>query len=79
VAKWKKRSSPSDLPTGPRDPRSTVLSVDDEAIVYYGCRSGYYGGRGFGDGLGLIVLVLIVFMLFGGGFTISSTTDGAAS
>jgi transposase InsO family protein len=33
VAKWKQRSSPSDLPTGPRDPRSTVLSVDDEAIV----------------------------------------------
>jgi hypothetical protein len=33
VAKWKQRSSPSDLPTGPRDSRSTVLSVDDEAIV----------------------------------------------
>ena len=33
MAKWKQRSSPSDLPTGPRDPRSTVLSVDDEAIV----------------------------------------------
>ena len=33
VAKWKQRNSPSDLPTGPRDPRSTVLSVEDEAIV----------------------------------------------
>ena len=33
VAKWKQRSSPSDLPTGPRDPRSTVLSLEDEAIV----------------------------------------------
>src|ERR1700745_438788 len=33
VAKWKQRSSPSDLPTGPRDPRSTGLSVDDGAIV----------------------------------------------
>src|SRR3954471_13098684 len=33
VAKWKQRSSPSDLPAGPRDPRSTVLSLEDEAIV----------------------------------------------
>jgi len=33
VAKWKQRNSPSDLPTGPRDPRSTVLSVEDEAII----------------------------------------------
>ena len=33
VAKWKRRSSVADLPTGPRDPRSTVLSVEDEAII----------------------------------------------
>ena len=33
VAKWKKRSSVADLPTGPREPKSTVLSVEDEAIV----------------------------------------------
>lgn len=33
VAKWKKRSSAADLPTGPREPRSTVLSAEDEAIV----------------------------------------------
>jgi transposase InsO family protein len=33
VAKWKQRSSVADLPTGPREPRSTVLSIDDEAIV----------------------------------------------
>src|SRR3990167_10757893 len=33
VAKWKKRSSVADLPTGPRAPKSTVLSVGDEAIV----------------------------------------------
>ena len=33
VAKWKKRSSVADLPTGPREPRSTVLSPDDEAII----------------------------------------------
>lgn len=33
VAKWKKRSSVGDLPTGPRDPQSTVLSVEEEAII----------------------------------------------
>ena len=33
VAKWKKRSSVADLPTGPKGPKSTVLSITDEAIV----------------------------------------------
>src|ERR1700682_1334249 len=33
VAKWKKRSSVADHPTGPKDPRSTVLSIGDEAII----------------------------------------------
>jgi len=33
VAKWKKRASVDDLSTGPREPRSTVLSVEEEAIV----------------------------------------------
>jgi transposase InsO family protein len=33
VAKWKKRASVADLPTGPREPRSTVLSVEEKAIV----------------------------------------------
>ena len=33
VAKWKKRSSVADLPTGPREPKSTVLSPEDEAII----------------------------------------------
>ena len=33
VAKWKKRCSAIDLPTGPKEPRSTVLSVGDEAII----------------------------------------------
>src|SRR6266851_4731372 len=33
VAKWKKRSSLADLPTGPKEPKSTVLSIEDEAIV----------------------------------------------
>src|SRR6202522_2354620 len=32
VAKWKARTSVSDLPTGPREPRSTVLSVEEEAV-----------------------------------------------
>jgi transposase InsO family protein len=33
VAKWKKRSSVTDLPTGPREPKSTVLSIEEEVIV----------------------------------------------
>jgi transposase len=33
VAKWKARTSVSDLPTGPREPRSTVLSAEEEAVV----------------------------------------------
>jgi transposase InsO family protein len=33
VAKWKKRGSVADLPTGPREPKSTVLSNNEEAIV----------------------------------------------
>lgn len=33
VAKWKRRDTLADHPTGPREPRSTVLSVDDEAII----------------------------------------------
>lgn len=33
VAKWRKRSSVEDLPTGPREPRSTSLSPEDEAVV----------------------------------------------
>ncbi len=33
VAKWKKRGSVADLPTGPKVAKSTVLSIEDEAIV----------------------------------------------
>ena len=33
VAKWKKRSSVSDRPTGPRKVCSTVLSVEEEAVI----------------------------------------------
>jgi transposase-like protein len=33
VAKWKARTSVTDRPTGPKQPKSTVLSIEDEAIV----------------------------------------------
>jgi transposase InsO family protein len=33
VAKWKKRTSVSDLPTGPKGARSTVLTVEEEAVI----------------------------------------------
>jgi IS30 family transposase len=33
VAKWKKRASVKDLPTGPKQPHSSVLSAEEEAIV----------------------------------------------
>ncbi|RUW03095.1 MAG: IS481 family transposase [Mesorhizobium sp.] len=33
VAKWKKRASVADVPTGPKEPRSTVLSVEEEAVI----------------------------------------------
>ena len=33
VAKWRQRSSVADLPTDPKEPKSTVLSIEDEAII----------------------------------------------
>jgi hypothetical protein len=33
VAKWRNRTSVTDVPTGPKEPRSTVLSIEDEAII----------------------------------------------
>ena len=33
VAKWRKRSCVGDLPTGPKEPHSTVLTVEEEAII----------------------------------------------
>lgn len=33
VAKWKKRTSVADLPAGPKEPRSTVLTVEEEAVI----------------------------------------------
>jgi hypothetical protein len=43
IAKWKARTFVSDLPTGPKAPRSPVLSIEEEAVVVSGgilyCRS----------------------------------------
>ena len=33
VAKWKKRTSVADLPTGPKIPSSTVLTLEEEAVI----------------------------------------------
>jgi hypothetical protein len=33
LAKWKKRMAMAELPTGPKEPKSRALSVDDEAAV----------------------------------------------
>lgn len=33
VAKWRRRTSTADQPTGPRQAKSTVLSLEDEAII----------------------------------------------
>jgi len=33
VAKWKKRTAVKDLPTGPKAPHSTVLSIEEEAVT----------------------------------------------
>ena len=33
VAKWKERETVADLPTGPKDAKSTVLSIEEEAII----------------------------------------------
>src|SRR3982750_2215214 len=33
VAKWKKRTSAADRPPGPKAPRSTVLTLEEEAVI----------------------------------------------
>src|SRR4051794_38219931 len=33
VSKWKKRKSAADLPTGPKALRSTVLTLEEEAVI----------------------------------------------
>ena len=33
VAKWKQRETVADRPTGPKEAKSTVLSIEEEAII----------------------------------------------
>ena len=33
VAKWRKRTSVADVPTGPKNPSSTVLTIEEEAVI----------------------------------------------
>ena len=33
VAKWKKRTSVADMPTDPKAPVSSVLSIEEEAVI----------------------------------------------
>ncbi len=33
VAKWKRRTAVADLRTGPKDARSTLLSIGEEAVI----------------------------------------------
>ena len=33
IAKWRKRSSVCDRRTGPKQPRSTILTIEEEAII----------------------------------------------
>lgn len=33
VAKWRKRASVADLPTGPKEPKSSVLSAEEKALI----------------------------------------------
>ena len=33
VAKWKRRTSVADVPTGPKTPTSTVLTIEEEAVI----------------------------------------------
>jgi hypothetical protein len=35
VAKWKRRTSVSDLPTSPKDAKSTVLTIEEKAIAFH--------------------------------------------
>lgn len=38
LAKWRQRRSLADLKTGPKEPRSTVLSIEEEAVIVAFCR-----------------------------------------
>ena len=34
VAKWKKRETVQDVPMGPKSPHSTILTLNEEAILF---------------------------------------------
>ena len=36
VAKWRHRAGVADLPTGPREPKSTVLTPEETAVIVAG-------------------------------------------
>ena len=38
VQKWRKRQTVADQPMGPKQPRSTVLTVEEEAIIVAFCK-----------------------------------------
>jgi hypothetical protein len=40
IAKWRRRSSTADLPTGPKEPRSTSPTSEEEAVVVALCPAG---------------------------------------
>ncbi len=46
IAKWKKRSSVCDKRTGPKEPRSTVLTIEEEAIDHRRLSSSHTAAAG---------------------------------
>ena len=46
VAKWKRRTSVADMPTGPKEPKSTVLTIEEEAVIVAFRRPAAGEGRG---------------------------------
>ena len=40
IQKWRKRLTTSDAPMGPKDPRSPVLTPEEEAMIHGGSASG---------------------------------------
>src|ERR1700687_2193360 len=65
VAKWRKRTSVADLPTGPKEPKSTVLSIEEEAIRWCPESFAHSSCDGFGFGLLLLIEWSHVHIAFG--------------
>lgn len=62
VAKWKSRDTVTDRRTGPTEPRSTVLSVEEEAVIVAALRTPaqwVFGGLTIGGLLGMTVMPLL--------------------